>query len=135
MSKNIRLSPKHGVNPAIPRCFYCGKDKNEILLVGLMRDDQEAPRNMVWDKRPCDECAGWMRQGVMLISVKDGESGENPYRTGCTVVVKEEVIAKIFKDPTEVLKQRCAFVEDTIWDRLGLPREAGAPVPPPTAEC
>ena len=37
MSKSIRLSDKHGVNPAIPKCFICGESKNEILLFGKLK--------------------------------------------------------------------------------------------------
>ena len=31
---SIKLSPKHGLNPTIATCFYCGKDKNELILAG-----------------------------------------------------------------------------------------------------
>jgi hypothetical protein len=27
---SIKLSPKHGVNPTICTCMWCGKPKNEI---------------------------------------------------------------------------------------------------------
>ena len=86
----IKLSPKYGLNCAIPLCFFCNKAKNEILLPGRLPGDVEAPRNAVWDKKPCQECAGYMQQGIILISVKDGESGagDNPYRTGGWCVVK-----------------------------------------------
>ena len=48
MSKNsIRLSKKYRVNPAIPKCFYCGEDKNLLFLVGRLPGDVEAPRGMV----------------------------------------------------------------------------------------
>ena len=30
MAKSIPLSPKHGLNPTIPVCAWCGKEKNEI---------------------------------------------------------------------------------------------------------
>jgi hypothetical protein len=70
---SIRLSEEHGVNPAIPKCFFCMKDKNELILAGRLRDDAEAPRNMVWDMGPCDECDALMSQGVLMISVADGE--------------------------------------------------------------
>lgn len=68
---NIRLSPKYGVNPAIPLCFYCNEPKNEILLPGRMKDDAQAPQNVVWDRSPCDKCLGYMKQGVILISARD----------------------------------------------------------------
>lgn len=31
---SIKVSPKYGVNPTIPVCFFCGKPKNEIALMG-----------------------------------------------------------------------------------------------------
>lgn len=30
----VKISPKYGVNPTIPCCFFCGKPKNEIALLG-----------------------------------------------------------------------------------------------------
>lgn len=123
---NIRLSEKHGVNPTIPKCFYCGEDKNEIILPGRLPNDQEAPRGMVWDKAPCDTCAGYMEQGVILISVKDSEEdSDNPYRTGGWVVVSDEAIAKIVQPKEladDILGRGVAFVPDEAWDAIGLPR-------------
>ena len=94
MSKGIRLSEKHGVNPAIPLCFFCLKPKNEILLPGKMKNGMEAPRNAVWDTRPCDECKGYMEKGIILISVDESKSTDhkNPYRSGGWCVVKEELV-------------------------------------------
>ena len=57
MAKNsIRLSEKHGVTPTIPVCFGCGKQKNEIALLGRLPNDAEAPMNMVLNYDPCEEC-------------------------------------------------------------------------------
>jgi len=42
----LRLSEKHGVNPAIPLCFLCGKEKNVVLLAGRLPNDEE-PREML----------------------------------------------------------------------------------------
>jgi hypothetical protein len=89
-----------------------------------MKDDVEAPHGKVIDKEPCAECKKWMEQGIILISVRDGEEGDNPYRTGRWVVVKDEAI-KRFNPPEfveEVLKKRIAFVPDQVWTMLGLPK-------------
>lgn len=124
---SIKLSPKHGVNPAIPVCFFCNEAKNEIILAGQLQGDQEAPHAAVWDKRPCDKCKELMQQGVIFISVREGEQGANPYRTGGWVVVKEEAVRRIVQ-PTElladILKSRVAFVPDEAWNKIGLPRAA-----------
>ena len=123
--RQIRLSKKYGLNPAIPYCFYCNKAKNEVILAGVF-GGKEAPRAAVWDLRPCDACADFMKQGVILISVKDGEDGGNPYRTGGWCVVKDEAIERMISntDLREhiILRARVAFVPDEAWDFLGLPR-------------
>ena len=79
---DIRLSPKYGLNPTIPVCFFCGKQKNEIALLGRISNrkrvrtawggsseqvfdsDVEAPRNMILDYEPCDECKEKFKEGV-----------------------------------------------------------------------
>lgn len=125
--KSIQLSEKFGVNPAIPRCFYCGEDKNLLLLVGALPGDVEAPRGAVWDKEPCDKCRGYMEQGVILISVDESKTAdrENPWRTGGWVVIKEEAVRRMISQPEladSICKKRVAFVPDDAWERLGLPR-------------
>ena len=120
MSKGIRLSPKHGVNPSLGMCWICGEANGEVILAGRLKDDVEAPRQGVWDRHPCPTCAGWMQQGVILIRVKDGSQAD-PYRLGSLSVVKDEAIACIFNDPAPTLKSRVAYVEDAAWQKIGLP--------------
>jgi hypothetical protein len=124
---SISLSPTYGVNPAIPKCFFCLEDKNEIILPGWLPGDIEAPRGAVWDRRPCDKCAEYMERGVILISVRNGETGkgDNPYRTGGWAVIKEDAIRRALTDQKlaeQIIRQRVAFIEDDSWDQLGLPR-------------
>ncbi len=123
---SVRLSPKHGLNPCIPNCFFCNQPKNEILLLGLIRDgDREAPRNAVFDREPCDNCKQHMQAGVILVSTKNGETGDNPYRTGGWVVVTEAFIKRIVTPESlaqQILKSRFAFIPDETWDQIGLPR-------------
>ena len=133
---SIRLHPKHGVNPSLYQCFYCGGDIG-LILAGVeaqkmfgdrCSDDGEAPRKAgALDKEPCDTCKGHMAQGIIIISVKDGEPDrENPYRTGGWWVVREEAIRKILA-PGEhldaILRKRVVFVEDAVCAMIGLPRE------------
>lgn len=72
----IRISKKHGVNPSIVKCFWCGKERNEIALLGRLPDDAEAPRCVCIDYEPCDECKRIWSQGVAIIEVV--EHGNNP---------------------------------------------------------
>lgn len=39
MSGSIKMSKKHGLNPCIPICVFCGKEKNELALLGRLKDD------------------------------------------------------------------------------------------------
>ena len=117
--RGIRLHKEFGVNPTIPTCFVCGKEKNEIALLGAAYKER-APMHMCLDQIPCDKCKKHMKQGIILISVKDGEKGDDPYRTGGWVVMREEAILKVINDPT-LLEKRMMFVPDEAWKMLGLP--------------
>ena len=69
---DIPLSPKHGLNPTIPICFWCGEEKNEIALMGRIGDarkgeDFEAPMHAVLDYEPCDKCREKMSLGFTMI--------------------------------------------------------------------
>ena len=110
MSKRdgIKLSPKHGVNPTIPLCFWCGQEKNAIALMGHIGDgrkgeDIEAPRNMVLDYNPCDKCVERMNLGVTRVEVVDIPPQENMpefveghYPTGRWGVIKPDAVKRIF---------------------------------------
>lgn len=121
---SIKLSPKHGVNPSLTTCFYCGEPIG-VALLGRIKDDAEAPRRICLDTEPCDDCKKHMAHGVILISVRDGESGPDPYRTGCFCVVTEDAISRWVNDAAllaSILEKRVAFLPDETWDAIGLPR-------------
>lgn len=85
---SITLSPKHGVNPSLLHCICCGNTYG-VAMLGKLKDDQEAPKDIY--EGLCKDCEGVINQGgVMVIEVKDGESGDNPYRTGRVVGVTKE---------------------------------------------
>lgn len=75
--KGIKLSPKHGVNPCIPICCWCGEEKNEIALLGKLKDDAGAPRNAVIDYEPCEECQAKFNMGVVFIEVTKNQPYKN----------------------------------------------------------
>ena len=70
MSDSIKLSEKHGVNPSICKCFFCGKPKGVALLGKINKQDDEAPREICIDYEPCDECQANMDLGITLIGVE-----------------------------------------------------------------
>ena len=68
---SIKLSQKHGVNPALPACLCCGQDVG-VALLGQLPGDAKAPRRMTQPGTFCAECEGVMKQGgLMMVEVKD----------------------------------------------------------------
>lgn len=72
----------------------------------------------VFDKTPCDECKGYMDQGIIIVTVRDGETSQNPYRTGGFYVLKQEACERMFRDVD--LSGRFLFIEDSVARRIGL---------------
>ena len=96
MSKSIKLSPKHGVNPSVTHCECCGKEIG-VALFGKLKGDKEAPRYVFMGR--CDDCQKVIdANGLMIIEVKDGETGKNPYRTGRIVGITKDAKERMFKD-------------------------------------
>ncbi len=130
--REILLSERYAVNPSVEQCFVCGQDVG-VVLFGRLRGDREAPRRVCFgpnspNSRPCRECEKYMKMGVILISVDESKSEDmmNPFRTGGWVVVGENFIKRTFKSKElvdAILKYRMAFVSDSAWGVLGLPRE------------
>lgn len=109
---------------ALTKCFICGKDNEIIMNTRLTEKDAKMVKEMhgkVVSMEPCNECKEYMKKGVILISIRDGEKGNNPYRTGGFVVIKDEGLKG--PDWNEAKKSRVCFVEDHIWNQLGLPRK------------
>ena len=100
------------------QCFYCGE------VMGILIDRRMAktlPREGCYDVTPCGECAEWMNKGIILISVFDGqEPSMEPNRSGGFAVVKEEAFKEMFGDEHPALRHRFSFVEDEVWEAVGL---------------
>ena len=126
--KGIKLSPKHGVNPCIPICCWCGKEKNEIALLGKLKDDTESPRNAVIDYEPCEECQAKFDLGVVLIEVTKNQPNKNVmpiqeqygiplYPTFRYLVIKLEAAKRLFENETLINGSRL-LIEDDLYSRL-----------------
>ena len=111
----MKLSRKHGVNPSLEKCWFCGKDKG-VVLFGALRGDAETPRSCYLNQEPCDECKNYMKEGVILLQVKD----EDPnYRLGGFVVLKDEAVERIFGEKApELLKKRAGLVANELWEMI-----------------
>lgn len=128
MSNDIKLSPKYGVNPTIPVCFWCGKEKNEIALLGRIsgksrREDIEAPRHMVLDYEPCDECKKNRQLGVTVIEATEtpNTEGQPPidkydhFPTGRYCVLKTEAADRIFSEYAPWEAGKCVLVDKEVY--------------------
>lgn len=140
MSKGIEISPKHGLNPTIPVCFWCGKDKNEIALLGRIREktknryganvtkrdsDIEAPSRMVIDYEPCDECKKWWDSGVAVLEVQQTPIQPNQpeiqkglYPTGRFVVTTVEGADRVLPQHSPWSKGQKVFVDSAVFSHF-----------------
>lgn len=120
MSKSIRISPKHGLNPTIPVCFFCGKPKNELVLMGKLKGDAEAPKNVCLDYEPCDACKAMFEGNILLMGVMTTPNGDQPpiqdnlYPTGSYVVITREATERVFQEEVAktILEKGKAFLEE-----------------------
>lgn len=127
----IRLSPNYGLNPTIPICFFCGQEKNEVALLGRMKDtrkvrtawggestiindnDVEAPRNIILNYEPCDACREKFKEGVLMIEVEKADTDEKRRRAiqkdlvpnGKYCLLKEEPFNNIFGNQTGITRK------------------------------
>jgi len=114
MKDEIILSPKHGLNPSLLKCFACGKDAG-IACLGKIKNDEKAPMEMTDPNIFCDNCQNVINQdGLLVISVRDGETGNNPYRTGKVIGITKEAKERIFKDITV----NVCYMEDSTFDKI-----------------
>lgn len=125
--KDIPLSPKHGLNPTMPICFFCGEEKGEIAILGKIdKADSEAPKHMILDYVPCKKCQEKMDLGVTLIGVTETAPdsrppiGNNMYPTGRWAVLNPEV-AKDFFIPEvldDVMKKKKCLIDDEVLQNM-----------------
>ena len=123
----IRLHPKHGLNPTVSTCFWCGATKNELVLLGAAYKE-EAPMHMITSYEPCDECTKNFDKGITLIEVSTSskftehppiQKNPNLYPTGRIMVVRAEAAPRIFNAHVEaVLEKRKAFIDETGYSKL-----------------
>lgn len=120
MSDSIKISQQHGVNPTIPVCFFCGEDKNEIVLLGKLKNDAKAPHRVCLDYEPCDKCKALFAQGILLLGVTQHVSDDRPpiqeglYPTGRYIIVRPAFITRRFdKEMAEkILNEGKALIAD-----------------------
>lgn len=103
-------------------CFYCGRPKAQVL-----HDNPLAPAEAALDREPCPSCAGMMRQGILLIQVRDNaESGDTVFRTGPIALVNEDLLRAAVQPPelvTRIIEARYAFIPVSAWRLAHFPED------------
>jgi len=120
---------------ALTKCFFCGKD-DRILLASKFDREGEPIQDMkqfhgkAVDHEPCEECAKHMKQGIILIGIKEGDPN---YRTGEFFVIKEEAVkrwatlaeshgdTKSFEMFLNAVRVRCLMIEQPALKAMGFP--------------
>ena len=85
------LSEKHGVNPSLILCPYCGKETG-IALFGKLKGDKEAPRSVVGNDL-CDECKKKVDDGFVLV-IEARQTNEGVEFLRRRAEIKREFISK-----------------------------------------
>lgn len=127
MGNDITLSPKYGVNPTMPVCFWCGEDRGEVVLLGRIKtpenDDVEAPKRMVLDYEPCEKCKEYMSQGFTILEATQEPNDRTnipmqsvAFPTGRWMVVRWEA-KKMFFPQSSDEDTRC-FVDPELYEKL-----------------
>lgn len=118
---------------ALTKCYFCQKDDQIILNTRLTPEcasSVEAMNGKTLNLEPCRECAGYMEQGIILITIDPAKSGAgwekaalpNPYRTGGWFVLREAAVARMFTGEALAfaLKHRWIFIKHAAAVSLGL---------------
>ena len=127
----IRVSEKHGVNPSLGICFWCGGDDGTVLLVGKLPGDKAAPHRMFVSYDPCDTCKEGFAQGVAFIEAREVETFDGQpaiqknglqelYPTGRYMVVKAEAVPRLLSPEVveTTLEKRRAYIDVDGYEKL-----------------
>lgn len=103
------------------KCFFCGRDNNEIARIKEQRK-QEGKADIVLDYEPCEVCKKVFAPYVIMLGVAASAPDNRPpvtegsYPTGAYVIAKNEFIRGITPEEKaeEVIKAGLCFVEHDI---------------------
>lgn len=106
---NIKLSPKHGINPSLEVCFYCGKEIG-VALLGRLPNDEEAPRKVCTSYEPCEECKESFEDNIILLECNPPDKPTGKYWL-------------VTKDSIKHQGRKIFFIETEFARKSGLPME------------
>lgn len=113
----ITLSKEYGVNPSMEVCHCCGKEMGIIMFGTSYKDASgktaEAPMRVSMGNL-CNDCKKAIEEGgIFFIECRDGESGDNPHRTGRIIALKEEAVKNVLSHYAKI-----NYAEQHIFERL-----------------
>lgn len=102
------------------KCYACGKEAQIVIHKKF-----QSVAHLHGKTAPgvfCSSCADLMKVGnTILISARKRTSEtEEPYRTGNMCVMTPQGARRLFKNQDRI--PPIAFIEDDLWDQLGLPK-------------
>ena len=114
------------------KCYACGKDAHIVIHKKL-----QSVAHLHGKTAPgvfCASCSSLLQDGnTILISARKRTSEtEEPYRTGNMCVLTPQGARRLFKDHGKIPPM--AFIEDDLWEQLGLPKADEDHTDPLTAE-
>ena len=131
-SGSIKVSPQHGLNPALDLCPWCGEARG-VALLGRLPDDKEAPRSLCTSMEPCDKCRAEMDKGITFFEATPKPNGSSfpeaqkgVYPTGNWCVVVPAAVEKLFDEPfrQQVLDKKAAFLDSELYTAFfGAPQD------------
>ena len=118
MGMGIEISKRFGLNPSVTHCECCGKDTGLVMFGTSWKDPKtgktaEAPRDVAMGL--CDDCKSVVKAGgLMIIEVRDGETGKNPFRTGRVVGITKDAKERLFKD----ISSNICYMEQSMFSQM-----------------
>lgn len=89
---SIRISEKCGVKPFLGLCPGCGNENGEIMLIGYIPDNKEAPKYAM-TLELCDKCKEeYVKKGYCLLVEKKNDTDMDSFEMGRTFWMKREII-------------------------------------------
>jgi len=109
-------------------CFWCGNEKNEILVGRRPVNTDKIKRNAVANYDPCDTCSNTMKEGIAFIEMSDKPYEDKQplmfnrgYPSGRWAVIADEGVKQIISDEDilrDVLEKRKTFVHPEAFKML-----------------
>lgn len=107
MSRGIKLSKEHGLNPSLVKCYICGNDV-AIALMGRLKGDAKAPMECITGDI-CNDCKKVIDEGgSFVVEAREDRTPTGRYvRFGSCPFKKYMPIALMLHNDFEQLLKDC----------------------------